>query len=253
MLSWHSAASKVLLLLVLSLITAQTNAQAGPNKLIVAITEAPGFAAMDTSGNYVGVTVDYLNETIKRSQLPIEIRVLPGSRALSDFIEGKLPYLSFIRDERMHEFAVPLSHLGSISQVALTPKDKPVLGFDDLKSLTLVGIVRAGVPTGPLVEDPDIKRFEVNDVEVGLRMLMNRRIDALVASKIGIMKLVVDHKLQDFVTWTRVGTLGFTLYAHKNAANWPESQKLSETVNQIVKDGVIEASLDKTFGPMWRD
>lgn len=226
---------------------------AAARKLTIAVIQAPGFAYPDARGTYQGITIEYIKELKRRSNLPLEIDVMPGARARSSFIEGLMPYGAFIEDKRMEAHGKQLVHLGSISQVALTTKDKPVLSFEELQTLTLVGVVRAGVPWGPLLEDPAIKRFEVNDVEVGLKMLMNRRIDALVGSKIGIIRVVLNHKLDDSLTWTKVGMQGYALYAQNNAIEWRESKLMTAISEKMVSEGYLAAILDRVLGPIWRD
>lgn len=223
------------------------------NAQTILISVAPGFAVLDSSGNYQGATVDIIKELERRMKLDLVEKFQPPPRSLSDFIEGKGDILPFVRDPRMEEYGDDGGLFVVLPQIAVTPKESPLLGFEDLYALKAVGIIRGAVPLGPLVEDPKIKRQEIADVDTGMRMLMNRRLDAVVASKIGLMTTLHNHKMESWVSWVKVGEMQMGIYVSKKPANSPMLNVLRESVKAMREDKTVEAIMDKHFGPFWRD
>lgn len=217
------------------------------------ISMAPGFAMLDAAGIHHGATVDVVDELERRMKVGFDRKYLPPARCLSDFIEGKADILPFVQDPRMDEYGANAGLIVVVPQIAVTPKERLLLGFDDLYTLNAVGIVRGTVPLGPLVEDPKIKRQEIPDVDTGLRMLMNRRLDAIVASKIGMMTTLHNHKMESWVSWVKVGEMPMGFYLNKKHSNTPLFNILQESLKTMREDGAIEDIMDKHFGPFWRE
>lgn len=215
--------------------------------------EVPGFAEIQPDGKYQGVAVDIVEAVLDQAKVDTKVVYLPAPRAFSNFIEGKVDYFITLYDERMVEYAEMGGMVGAIPQVALTLKSTQFDGFDDLYPMAAIGVMRGTVPVGPVFEDPKLKRVEVTDVHMGLRMLVNRRLDSVVVSKIGALKALNEHKMNGWVNWTKIGQMQFALYALKKHKGSAEFLQIKNALKQFVESGGVASGMDRHLGPFWRD
>lgn len=236
---------------LVALLIANGSAWAQSRSLLLSI--APGYTGLDQFQNCVGATCDMILIMEERLGEKFERRYQPPSRNFQDFIDGNGDVFPFFADPRMQSFGVESEAIAVIPQVAVTLKDKPLYGFDDLYSVGMVAIVRGGVPFGPLLEDPKIKRLEIPDVNIGLRMLVDRRVQTVVASKVGLMTALREHKMESWVTWVQVGELKLVFYLNPRLRGSEFSEKLFEVLRGMRNDGTVAKIFDRHFGPFWRE
>jgi polar amino acid transport system substrate-binding protein len=207
------------------------------------LTEVVPYAyPTDHSGGLDGLNVRIVAELKRRSGQPIEAKVVPSARHVTQFRQEKQAY-SISQTDNLTDEDGPI--LGEVSQypvVVVTTKGQPLKTYDELIALSAdkgLGIMRR-LSYAPLGADERIKKVEINTIENGLRMLAAGRVSAVVGSQPAILAAAEKTETTAMLgAMLVINHASHVLRARPEAANSAMSLALAQTLSSMRKDGTI--------------
>ena len=107
-------------------------------------------------------------------------------------------------------------------------------------------------PIGKLANAEGIKKSSVKDSLVGLRMVAGKRLDVMIASKIGLLSVVNKNNMADQLgEYFIVDEIIFGAYSQKKLADDPKTIQLTKALETARTDGTFDELGRKFFGAVW--
>jgi polar amino acid transport system substrate-binding protein len=177
------------------------------------------WAGINLAGRPTGAIVDLAEQLSQASGVAIQIAVVPYGRAAHMLIEGEADLMFAVSAGARNDLPSPIAELGKEEIVLLGGPGSMYVRLADLHRKT-VGHLRKATFVSAFAEDADIAKYEFSSYEQGIQMLMRRRIDALIGSRITI-DYTLRHLAIPAPSLSRpflVSHSGIVLYVSKRAA-----------------------------------
>lgn len=226
---------------------------ASSQTLTWAIAAAPQYAEVDVAGEPFGPAYEVTISMVERSGLDIGVAVVPGGRLFEGLASGAYGFVSAPVGPAADAFGTLLTEVFDVPVIAVVAEGARLAGPEDLADLKAIGVARGTLPDLPLLQQLSPQLVELPTTRNGVHMLASGRIDALIASALGIILTARSEGLaQRLGENIRVGDMRLGLYASKGLAYSPAAQQLRRAVEEVVAEGVVEAVAEREYGSNWR-
>jgi ABC-type amino acid transport substrate-binding protein len=175
----------------------------------------------------------------EKAGLTFTYRLQPLTRLISDMKVGKLDLMIMIPVEDTKQFSI--AELAPNNTVILPKLGTSFRDFADLKGKTIAHM-RGGHYDDRVTFDEDIKKYDVDNYAIGLRMTKGGRVDGTIGPDFGLYYQVMleGMKRDDFGPPLVLNTRWLTLLASKSVD--PEVvAKLKTAVQELRQNGAIAA------------
>lgn len=169
---------------VLSAVSLDIHAAASDRLNIVTVEMAPfGFFTKDKKST--GLLYDISNQIAEAAGIPYNNRIVPFARLIKELESGRADFGIFFLSKTNEKIAVKVAPVIPLENIVVGRKDTH---FDSLKSLhgKTVATVRKAKYDEAFTSDFAIKKYETRSYGHSVRMLMNKRLDAMIGPKIGL-------------------------------------------------------------------
>jgi polar amino acid transport system substrate-binding protein len=207
------------------------------------LTEVAPFAyPLAEKRGYDGINVRIAQELVRRSGVPLELKVVPSARHIVSFRAAQDAYSISQYDNLKDEDGPLLAEATRYPVLAVTLPGQTLASYEDLRALSLqkgVGVLRR-LSYGPVGPDERLRKVEINTVENGLRMLAAGRVSAVVASQPALMAAAERLGMAEQLGPTLVITYSAqVLRARPASAATPAARLLADTLRAMQKDGTV--------------
>ena len=179
-----------------------------------------------------------------KAGLTFNYRLEPLARLMSDLKVGKLDLLILIPgDDVKQQYA--LGEIMPSNTVVLPKAGVTIAKYEDLKGKTFA-ILRGAVYDQRFGSDEDIKKYEVDSYDIGLRMTKGGRVDGMIGPDFGLYYQMglEGMKRDEFGTPLILNTRMVTLLGSNSIT--PElAAKLKAAVEELRSSGAIAAAAAK--------
>jgi polar amino acid transport system substrate-binding protein len=212
----------------------------------------------EANGKVTGFGTDLTNEIFSRLKTPIEISIVPSSRALSMIELGTADALfALAKTAEREAFAVYPTEAFIEQPIALyVLKDSPIAFNGDIKTLSgySIGIIRGGRLSPEFDEAVKNKLFpklnEVNDYSQNILMLDGKRIDIAIGPRYSILFAAREAgkigSIKELATPLTKSSPAYLVFSKKGKAAALASQ-VDATLKAMKKDGTYDKLMQKYF------
>lgn len=251
--------SSLLYLTVLTFLTIPVSWASNERELIFHVMGTQPFGYVDKNGKEVGLHFDVIEALAKRSGIAIKPVMMPYNRIWvtleSGAHDGGIVWRSRERDSMVNY----LGFVWTDYLTALTLKNKDVLSYENLQGGLSVGLITSSSVNDIFNNDEKINKVFIDKYENALRMLMAKRIDAVVGNlfayiyvakeqgglaKLSLPGLYIGHREQ----WLQVSKKSKNLLALPEGERKQVLAKLASTMQEMVADGTIFEINRKYYG-----
>ncbi|WP_342113171.1 substrate-binding periplasmic protein [Pseudoduganella sp. OTU4001] len=165
---------------------AAPHAAAERRPLRAAVMQIEPYGVIDSQGRVSGAFTEVFEMLGRNLGRPTEVVVAPYARTLALLRSGRVDMLLAMPSPAISEVAVPAGAVWSLETIAIGRAGTDLHRISDLHGLTVARI--RGTDYGPeLMDDKAIRHYEVTDHVQGFQMLMEKRIDAIVGGRPGVL------------------------------------------------------------------
>lgn len=230
---------------------AVTESHSAPDTIIISTVKVPPLAYME-GGKVTGVAVDITTEALNRLNQPFEIRIYPPARAQvlmqSGEVDATFPFMKTTVREEFAEY--PEESLIEHPTVFFARKGEGIRFGGDFKKLSpyTFAIIRGSSYSDKFVDAMEkkliTKIIQVTDQRQVVRMLMNRRVDIVVGTRISlahrIKQMGYSESIEVLSPPLDVNSKGYLVFSKKSSAKHllPE---LDRVLREMKLDGSYQA------------
>jgi polar amino acid transport system substrate-binding protein len=143
-------------------------------------------AFVDAQGRQKGFLVDTLTELASETHVGINILVAPYARAAAMLTASTADLIAAIPDSQLLKENESVGMIVSVDVLAVSRAGLRLERLQDLRGKT-VAFVRAARYGGGVEDESSIVHYETNSHEQSLKMLLERRVDALIGGDIALL------------------------------------------------------------------
>jgi polar amino acid transport system substrate-binding protein len=231
------------LIVAIGLSVSLPNPVPAAESLSFGILSAPPYGIERADKTVSGSNHDIGELIAAKAGLTFSYRLEPLARLISDLKAGKLDLMIMIPADEMKTFAV--ADIMPTKTVILPKPGSALAQYDDLKGKTFASL-RGGNYDPRFSADQDIKKYEVDSYDLGLRMTKAGRVDGMIGPDFGLyyQAMVEGMKRDDFGPPLVLNTRTLTLLGSKSIA--PElAAALKAAVEDLRRSGAAVAAADK--------
>ena len=254
----------VLSSLILLLASAQVQAVgAAKNNAFIWIDDEDyyPFISKDDHGKPVGIYHDIMTEIFRRLQIPLQVELYPWKRAQKLIADGKGDGMITAMTSARSKLFLATAPIYSVSERAFARIDNPrikeihaIRNLRDLKGFKIVDSIGSG-----WVEE-HLKGLDVTlapSYSSAINMLASGRVDLYVLGKYPGMAVLqrhiergtaYDEELKKIIPGSRqLAVVDYSLLIRKDSPHTALIPRINRTLDQMKKDGVYQAILDRYF------
>lgn len=157
---------------------------AGQTIRIKTIDVAP-FGFTQVSGEHSGMMFEISNRIVEEAGLKFTNEIVPYARSILELRDGRADFVLRYSNEQLPSVAIPVVSVISMQTIILSRAGNSFKSLEDLHGKT-VGVVRGGKFDVNFDNDTSINKYEVNDYNQMLQMLMKGRLDGVIGSNVGL-------------------------------------------------------------------
>ncbi len=172
-------------LLILALLIFCDNSSASEPLKIVTIDLAP-FGFLTEEGQKTGMLYEMGNQIAQEAGFTYENRIVPFARLIEELSTGRADAGIFLHSRENEKLAVKVANIFTLKNIVIGLKGTAFKSLNDLHGKT-VATVRGAIYDEAFTADTAIIKYETTDYQQSLRMLVHKRIDAVIGPEIGLM------------------------------------------------------------------
>lgn len=157
---------------------------AGPLRAVLLQLEPLAF--IDAQGRQKGILVDVLSELANEARVGIDILVAPYARAAAMLTASTADLIAAIPDSLLLKDNESVGMIVGVDVLAVSRAGMRLERLQDLRGRT-VAFLRAARYGGGIEDESSIVHYEMNSHEQSLKMLLERRVDALIGGDIALL------------------------------------------------------------------
>ena len=214
----------------------------------VALQVAP-FGMLDAQGRPGGIFVDVFRLLEKEAGLQVEISVAPYARAMAMLRSGEADLLLATSSVPIAQLAEPMGMLWQVDVMAIGRAGLALDSERDLRGLR-VGIVRGADYGVPFLDGDNFTRHDTRDQLQAIRLLVEKRIDASVGTRLAIQYAIHVQGLrrEQLGSMVRIQTREVHLHLSKRRADPELESRLRRAVEALRSSGRIDALVTSYAG-----
>ncbi|MDV7338397.1 transporter substrate-binding domain-containing protein [Terasakiella sp. A23] len=190
--------SKIINIFVIGLFlvgfSSESQAQDNAQSVKVAVPHISQLVKRSDTNGWHGPLIEALNKIESHAGLTFEKRVVPFKRAVAMTKEGAADFGVFMESPKRNQMAMPVLKIGDAVYVVVSLKETPITSLDQLSGKTIARI-RGGAGIKSLSAIPDLHYHQFNKHEDGMRLLLGKRVDALVTADFRVLESIETLKL----------------------------------------------------------
>src|SRR5450830_50992 len=225
-----------------SLLTCPCMSQA----LRIETIEGPPWGFVGNDGKVTGMMYEIGNLVARKTGLSFKNTLAPYARTAVDIENGNVDIVLRFGNEHMARVAQPVAIIVSMPVILVGPSGTHYTSLSELRG-KVVGFVRTSKYVEQFDSNTEIHKYAVNNYEQMARMLASRRLDAGIASNVGLYygALMAGVKPAQLGEPLVLGANDFVLFFSKKTAKPETVNAVSEAVTKLKLNGEIQKIIDK--------
>jgi ABC-type amino acid transport substrate-binding protein len=204
------------------------------------------FAYIDNNGNKVGTYWEYIDEIVDKSGVNISKRIVPKARIIANLKSGQSDAAILFKTDSLNDHVEYIAKVRTIPILLATQKGVRVESYEDLKSLSSVGVFRSGSINPAFDNDASINKHLISNYPSMVKMLGSKRLDAITGNGVVITALINQlclHELID-ISPLIMGSREQWLVFSKKSAHLNKTENIKNAVQQLQQEGVLDQIFD---------
>ncbi len=218
-------------------------------ELKIDTVQMPPFGFRIENGKETGLLYEISNLIAEKAGFSYKNRIVPLARLLKELEHGSADFGIFLYSEKNNRIVIPVFPLFPLKNVVISVKG---VKFESLESLhgKSVAKVREAVYDEAFEADALIKKYEVNNYEDGIRMLLNHRVDGMTGPEMGLFFTAKQsgYSLAEFDEPLVLNTKDAWLQFSKKTADEKKLNAVKSASEQLLQDGTIQKYIEKYVG-----
>ena len=204
------------------------------------------FGYIDIDGQNTGIIYEISNIIAKTAGFTAVNKIRPYSRTIIDLKNGDADIVIRYPNAALQENAISVATIIGFNSIVIGNVGSDFKSIKDLHGKT-IGSIRGGVFDSKVSEDKAIIKYEVKDYEQIFKMLLAKKLDAVIGSTIG---LYLNAKKMN-ISKAQLGKplilekKYFTLFLSKKNADPQTILALKKAVKDLVASGEISKIIKK--------
>lgn len=212
---------------------------------IVTVQMAP-FGFFTEDGNSTGLLYEMSNRIAEAAGFSYINRIVPFARLIAELESGESDFGIFLHSTKNEQAAVKVAALFPLENAVIGLKGTRIKSLEDLHGKT-VAIVRGARYDDGFDADAAIIKYETKDYHHSVRMVVYKRLEAMIGPKIGLlftakqMGYSADIFDDPLILNTKDAWLQFS---RKKTADNKTIKRLKAASEQLLKDNTITRLID---------
>ena len=218
-------------------------------QLCIATIESLPFGYADADGRPTGIMYEVANRIVEEAGMTAINRIVPYARTVHELERGDCDFVLRYTSETLEQVAVQVAPIVSLPTIVLSAAGNPFRSLAELRGKT-VGVMRGGRFDDAFDADPAIKKFDTNNYEQTMRMVMAKRLDAGIGSNVGLYFNAARAGIRPEQLAPPLVLSDKTFYLHfsKKTADDKTLAALSDAVKRLQARGDIRKIIKKYVG-----
>ncbi len=196
-----------------------------------------------------GIFYDIAKQVILEAGYTPSIQIFPYPRVVDNLITGKADMSILMENATIEKTCDAIAPILKVESIIVGLKGN---NFPDLLSLhgKTVGVVRLAKYHSEFDQDLKIDKYEVNSYEQGLNMLISKRFDAVVGTKISLYYTLArqGYSAEILDTPLVLNSKIVSIQYSKESANPQAKNKIAQAVRKLIKQGEINKIIESYIG-----
>jgi ABC-type amino acid transport substrate-binding protein len=218
-----------------------------PLKLVT--IDGPPWGFVGPNGKPTGMMYEIGNRIAEEAGFTWTNQLVPYARIGPQIAQGQADFVLRFSSEEMVNSAIPVAVVVTMPVIAIGAKGVRLNGVEDLRG-KVVGVVRKSRYTEQFDNDPQIRKYEVDNYLQVVRMLKMKRLDAGVGASAGLYYSahMAGLKSGELGPPLVIGSNDFVLHFSKATANQETVNALSQAVQRLNQRGEIKKIINNYIG-----
>jgi len=196
-----------------------------------------------------GIFYDIAKRVILDAGYIPSIQILPYPRIVDNLRTGKADMSILMANPTIEKSCIAIAPILNVESIIVGLKGKT---FPNLLSLhgKTVGIVRLAKYHSEFDKDRKINKYEVNNYEQGLNMLISKRFDAMVGTKTSLYYTLtrLGYSAEILDTPLVLNSKIVSIQYSKKSVNPQAKNKITKAVRKLIKQGEINKIIQSYMG-----
>jgi ABC-type amino acid transport substrate-binding protein len=233
-------------LFIFSFILLSGTSFADSEELSIATIQVAPFGFFTEDEKSTGLLYDMANLIAEAAGFSYVNRIVPFARMIAELESGESDFSIFFLSKKNEKAALQVAPLFPIENVILGLKGTTIKSLEELHGKT-VAIVRGARYDDAFDADTAIIKYETKDYHHSVRMVIHKRLEAMIGPKIGLlftakqMGSSADSFGEPLVLNTKDAWLQFS----RKKADKKKMDRLKAASEQLLKDNTISGLIDK--------
>ncbi len=216
--------------------------------LRIVTPDMPPFGFVTEDGQKTGMLYEIGNQIARDAGFSYENRIVPFARLIEDLTSGRADMGIFLHSRENEKAAVKVANVFTLKNIIIGLKGTAFKSLNDLHGKT-VATVRGAKYDEAFTADTAILKYETNNYQQSLRMLVHKRTDAVIGPEIGLMftAKMSDYPGESFgeplVLNTKEVWLQFSVKTAEE--NKDKIDSLKAAAEKLLQNGSISAVMNK--------
>jgi ABC-type amino acid transport substrate-binding protein len=221
---------------------------AGQTIKIETIDVAP-FGFTGAQGEPTGMMFEISNRIVEETGLKYTNTIVPYARTILELRNGKADFVLRYSNDQLPKVAFPVVTVISMQTIILSRADTTFKNIKNLHGKT-IGVIRGGSFDVNFDNDTAINKYEVNDYNQMLQMLIMGRLDGVIGSNVGLYysanKLGITP--QELSLPLYLNSKDFILHFSRKNSDTKTMEMLKSSVEKLKKTGEFKKIVSKYMG-----
>ncbi len=214
-------------------------------KVYVIQSEPLGF--QDPSGNPAGIHYDIVKAISGRSGIPMDIRIVPKERIFHEIKSGKVDGGVFFAFKKWDAHTISGGVVSDVKVIAVNRKDMPLNAYEDLYKSSRIGMMPKMNITPQFDSDAKLKKSEIENYEIMMKLLANKRIDTATGNMAVLKYLAKKYGFLDRIGFPGLllKTIPNQLHISKKSPHLDKAGQLKKAAKDLENEGAFVKILAK--------
>lgn len=181
----HINKKLVCLVFVITSITSSFS-YANSDTLYFSVPDFPPFNGFSENKKCTGLNILAMQMVTETLPISLEFFSYPYARILHSLRTGELDIALILKNRKIEDEATYIGPLSFIKIIVITPINKPILRYEDLKQLNKIAVIRNAQFNQKFDQDIALNKVEIDNYTQAISMLKMKRVDGVIGSRIGL-------------------------------------------------------------------
>lgn len=243
---FHS--NRIVRIIFLIVLLAFGDKSSASEPLRIVTPDMPPFGFVAEDGQKTGMLYEMGNQIAQESGFSYENRIVPFARLIEDLTTGRADMGIFLHSKENEKSAVKVANIFTLKNIIIGLKGTAFKSLNDLHGKT-VATVRGAIYDEAFTADTAILKYETNNYQQSLRMLVHKRLDAVIGPEIGLMFTAKMSEYpgesfgEPFVINTKEAWLQFSIKTAEE--NKDKIEALKAAAEKLLQNGTVSAVMNE--------